>query len=644
MSTDPTLFCIYFSPTTPGAASFAVDVTGAIRLGSITGLVGEAELGAVGEGNIVLDDPLSTIGHMGDGIVGLKQMYFNEMACPSGNRRLWTGYIGDRRYHRGQGDSLRTGAARKIDVSLEDLNSFLSFRVFAPTAEDPTSDFVRPAETDLERIAAMLTTVDFLSTTLFDIGYIPTTGGVALDANDYTGQRPADVLNDCAQASGRNFWVKYDEASGHLVLWYDTWDTDGSATKTYDSALMLTNVLAEVNGTTIFADDMNAVEVLDPSRVVSAVYLPFDNKTDSPAYRTLPATANTFAWRDMIAPSVSVKTLTKANALADRYLAENSTEASRISCTVQLPREYVTGIHEGMRLQVHFTHLPNVSEGFTWTRVLQRTIRQDVETQFYYWLDLELTPLPKSCIIQFGTECNTSGGCQNYNWDTPPTNGNLIIGALVQRGGSTFDATIVPIGTTDPTPICNPLHDIGGTDWTFIDGIPTWVDAGGTYPITMAYRQAGANEPQFIRWGGTGGGLGGGTGPRSHQVEVACDMSGAPDVTASSQYQTTAGSVFTTASIAAPAAGYIFWLLSYGAPGPGDGFSAPFVLTPRSPAVLLTAGYNGGTGGVPDRAPYSAFGYLKVDAAGTYSVTLDRSAVPRNPTNQYGSMLAFWAT
>jgi hypothetical protein len=392
------IFAYYFSPTTPGAASFTVDVTPAVRLGSITGLVGEAELGAVGEGNIVLDDPLSTVGYLSDGIVGLKQLYINETACPSGNQRLWTGYIGDRRYHRGQGDSLITGVARKIDVTLVDLNSFLSFRVFAPTADDPTSDFVRPAETDLERVDALLTTVDFLSTTLFDIGYIPTTGGVDLDANDYTGQRPADVLNDCAQASGRNFWVGYDETGNQLFLWYDRWNTDGSATLAYDSALRLTNVLSEHDGSTTFAIQADAVEVLDPSRVVSAVYLPFDNETDSPAYRTFASTANTFAWRDSIAPSVQVKTLTKANALANRYLSENSTEDARISCTVQLPSAKVTGIHEGMRLQVHFSHLPLVNEDFTWTRVLQRTIRQDVETSLYYWLDLELSPIAAQCV------------------------------------------------------------------------------------------------------------------------------------------------------------------------------------------------------------------------------------------------------
>jgi hypothetical protein len=413
-----TIFAYYTSPTTPGAAGWSVEVSSAIRLASITGLVAEAEAGAVGAGNIVLDDPTSSIGHSSDGVVGLKQFHMIETDGPSGQQRLFTGYIGDRRYHRGTSDSLITGAARVIDATLYDINSFLAFRVFAPVKLDATSSFVRPAETDLARIAALLTNVDFLSDTLFDIGYIPDTGGILMDANDYTGSHPGDVLNSCAQASGRNYFVLYDEATGKYVLWYDKWTTDGTATIVYDSPLSLTNVLSEASanaailltatpgdtevtlawyvgtGGTTFIIEPDAVMTLDPSRVVSAVYLPYTGGT---AYKTLPGTAHTFAWRDMVAPSVAVKSLAKANALADRYLMDNSTEDNRLTLTVQLPSSAVTLLREGMRVQVHATHLPLVNGGFTWCRVLQRTIRMDQDTPFYYWIDLELSVTTFTC-------------------------------------------------------------------------------------------------------------------------------------------------------------------------------------------------------------------------------------------------------
>jgi hypothetical protein len=384
---------VYSSPTTPGGAGWGEDVTTSVRLGSITGLAGEAELGAVGTGNVVLDDPNGTVGHLGDGIVGLKQMSFIEWACPLGNRRLYTAYVGDRRYHRGQQDSLITGPARKIDVTLTDLNSFLTFRVFAPTADDPTSDFVRPAETHIQRIQALLTTVDFISTTLFDIGYIPTTGGVAMSANDYTGFRPIDVLNDCAQVSGWNFFILYNEATNKLVLWFDRYDTDGSTTLAYDSTLRLTNIEAQQDNTTTFAIEPDAVEVLDPSRVISAAY---GTGTGITGYETSPTTAYTFAWRDAVMPSEFVKEQAKLDALLTRYLTENATEASRVSCTVRVPNTKVTAIHEGMRIEGWFTHLPSNIGEYRWYRILQRTIRQDVENEELYWLDLEMTPLPET--------------------------------------------------------------------------------------------------------------------------------------------------------------------------------------------------------------------------------------------------------
>lgn len=381
----------YFSPTTPTASSFDVDVSDAIRLGSITGLAGEAQMGSVGTGNVVLDDPGSAIGHIGDGILGLKQFYVDETACPPGNQRMWTGYIWDRRYRRNLEHSLILGADREVDVTLQDLNAFLSFRVFAPVAIDPTSSFVRPAEGTLARIAALLA-VDFLSTTLFDIGYVPIAGGVNLNANDYTGSRPIDVLNDIAQVNGWNFWVLYDETGNQLVLWMDRWDTDGTSTLTYDSALRLTNVASEHDGAVTFAIAPDAVEVLDPSRLTSAAY---GQGTGVTGYRTRASTANTFAWRDSISPSTFVKDQAKLDALLDRYLLENSTEDPRINCTVRVPAALVTAIHEGMRIEAHFTHLPNVSGGFTWCRILNRIIRQDQETEQFYWLDLELSPIPE---------------------------------------------------------------------------------------------------------------------------------------------------------------------------------------------------------------------------------------------------------
>jgi hypothetical protein len=377
----------YFSPTTPGAASFDVDVSDFVRRGRIGPLSGEAQMAAVGSGVCVLDDIDSTVGHLSDGIVGLKQWYWNETECPSGNQRVYTGYTFDRRYTRG--DSLVTGPSRLIDVTLMDPNAFLSFRIFAPESVDPTSSFVRPAEDTDARIAALLA-VDFLSTTLFDLGYIPTTGHKPMDAHDYTGQKPFDVVNDIAQVLGWNPWVGYDETENKLFLWFDDWKTDGTATVPYDSTLRLTNVEAEQDATTLLAQQW-PVETVDPSRVISAVYVIGKGKT---VYRTNPTTANKFGWRDAVMQAQFLSDETKLNDLGDRYLLDNATEDHKIAVSVQVPAALVTAIHEGMRIQAHFTHCPSVASGFVWCRILHRTVRRDIDTMEFYWLDLELSPIP----------------------------------------------------------------------------------------------------------------------------------------------------------------------------------------------------------------------------------------------------------
>lgn len=59
----------YFSPTTPGASSFDVNVTNALRRGRIGPLSGEARLAVPGVGSAILDDPNATLGHDSDGIL-----------------------------------------------------------------------------------------------------------------------------------------------------------------------------------------------------------------------------------------------------------------------------------------------------------------------------------------------------------------------------------------------------------------------------------------------------------------------------------------------------------------------------------------------------------------------------------------------
>ena len=412
------LVVTYYMPADASSGPWTEDLSDAVRLGTIDGIVDEAELGSVGISSLLFDDPLGTLGtsHYADGIRGLKRIWIDETACPAGDQRLFTGWFGDRRYRRGT-DSLITGVARKLDATIVDANTMLSFRVFAPVngsnsnAYNASNSFIRPAETDLARVTALLA-VPFL-TSVHDTGYIDVSGGVDMDACDYTGQHPADVLNDCAQQSGRNFFIRFDEGAGEFSLHYHKPDDPID-----DSMLQISNVLSDVDNVWTFAPEPDAELVRDPSRVSAAVYLPF-NGSNSPAYQTRIATEYDYGWRDSSAPSSNVKTITKANARAARYLFENRDEDDRITCTVKLPASKVTGIKQGQRVMAKFSHLPNGSNStwgsaFQWCRVLNRSVMANEQTNEKYNVRLELSPIA-------GTACSyaVSGGPTPGDYTTP---------------------------------------------------------------------------------------------------------------------------------------------------------------------------------------------------------------------------------
>jgi len=381
----------YADPAVFTASPWSVDVSGALRRGSVAGLIERAELGSAGISSIMLDDPLGTLGHGSDAILGLKQIWVDETSCPSGDQRIYTGFIADRKYRRG--DSLITGVARKIDVTLVDVNEILTERIMhLGFGADPAQPCDRPAETDFERIAWLLIT-GYLRGVSPSTGFVASTGPVDMDACNYEGQKPADIMNDCSQQSGRNHFIYplqtgeagYDPATAICGLFYDF-----NNAAVYSSSLQISNVLADVDNVTTFAPEPDAELTRDPSRVSAGVYMPFAGGT---TYQENLTTAITYAFRDSAAPSVNVTTLANAEIRADRYLSENTTEDDQITCTVKLPAAKVTGIKAGHRIQAKFSHLPGMTS-YVWCRIIARTVKQDEMTPEFYNVTLDMSPEP----------------------------------------------------------------------------------------------------------------------------------------------------------------------------------------------------------------------------------------------------------
>jgi len=475
---------IYRSPTTPGGPGWTEDLGDAVVRAGRIAIGQQAEQGQSYISSLVIDDPDADVGHDGDAITGLKQFDWDESAAPSGNQRIFTGYIGKRTYRRGssgESPSLIQESARVIEVELYDINAFLSFRRFTPEDIDATSSFNRPAETDLERIAALLD-VDFLSDTLFD-GLVSTSGAVNLDANDYSRGTPADVLDSCAQQSGKNYFVIYDEAgdygdAGNFVLFYDFNDSP-----VYLSDMQVSNLLADVDNETTWAPNMDAVLDKDPTRIVTRVLMDYSKGT---VLRELATTANTYAWRDAVSSAPELKTSSAANTRSDRYLLDNSTEDERITFSVQVPKENVNDWKAGQAGQVKFTHLPGY-EDFRYVRALRRTVSQDEETDEFYNIEYECTPMqstPSGAFDQQEPGVSYSG---IPTLPRPTTPGNILFAIMFASGFTAVYPTSFRALDSPPlfpaSPPVPPYSALQTANWTVIASATTdytGMNIGGT--------------------------------------------------------------------------------------------------------------------------------------------------------------------
>jgi len=287
-----------------------------------------------------------------------------------------------------------------------------------------------------------------------------------MDAADYRGQRFNQVLDDCAQASGKNYFVWWREEVAKLSLWYDF-----ASSTSYSSPLRLSNVSTDVDSVLTFAISPDTELSRSPDRVNSGAYLPFDGGA---VYVQNTATANSFVRRDANMPSENVKSTAKATARANRYLLEMNTEEDVITTTVQLPAAKVNFIMQGMRVQFKASHLPGYTD-FVWARVLNRSVQQVSEE--FYDVKMELSVVTCWSLIGEGYDYGDAPLNLTPTWDTTPAPGDVMLG----------------FGTSSVTPV---------------DGLPAgWVDLGQSdgalsFVSVGAYAKvagAGETDPVFAR-------------------------------------------------------------------------------------------------------------------------------------------------
>lgn len=429
-----------------------VEVTGRVR-NYILDVGEKAEEGSVAISQIVIDDP------DGDLFIAAHKIFAIEEteAEDADNRFVWVGYTGSRTIKRGP---YLTGAGRIWEVELVDVNSVLSRRVMTGGGNS------RPSETDHARVRWVEATSE--GSLIDDTRYLSTSNGVSMDAVDYTGQEALAVYSDASQASGKNFFVTYfgdvgTDPWGFFSLWYDF-----DSSTNYQSAIRLTNDLADVDGVTTFQIGRETSEqLLDPSRLYSGVYLRYDGGAVYDENATTYTVVG--ARRDMQAPSLNVKSNAKATARAGRYLADLSTEDVRFTLTTTLPRAKVNAIRAGMAVQVKMLHSYGFADQYYWLRVLSRRVVELSEQSdgSAYELTLELSsggevvPAPSGCADQ------TADGTYGPN-----------LSQISIAPGNVF---YMRAGSPDPGLAPNPGYDGGG--WHFAaynsGGVDYAGDCGG---------------------------------------------------------------------------------------------------------------------------------------------------------------------
>jgi hypothetical protein len=441
-----------------------------------------AEEGSVGTSQIIVDDTTNSLDY-----VGRRRIYAYETACQAHNQIVFNGYIQKRWIGRipaeGQDSDVEV-MGRRWTIDIGDTNSLLSRRLIT----GPDGD--RPDETDVARIQWLLDSNDAYLSNPQDnwenpSPYIDTSGPVSMSAANYIGRTAFDVLNDCAQRSGKNWFVRYYEANdtvpptnaGSYALTY------AFATGTSDSStLRLTNVDADVDDVTTFAVLPDGQLSRDPTRAYSGNYMTYDGGS---RYEQSTNVVNLFQRQDAAVNNPFVKTDAEAAALQTRYLADAATEDDRLTFRFICAKQYVNDLREGQRFEGKFSHLSTSSvldySTWQWWRCLRRTVTH-LNDEFYE-VSGEASPVPAevaatcsyatvgefSSLDVWGSTYRLSTGAPTFSGTSPHATVSGVTGQVPHWYG---DVNYTNFGISSH--ISSDIYPTYDVRWKFDNGTAFW--------------------------------------------------------------------------------------------------------------------------------------------------------------------------
>lgn len=420
------------------ATGTVVEVAGRIRALTTDSTV-NAEEGSVGMFRVDIDDPDASYR-----VGGHRIFYVVETDADPMDQIIAIGYTQERVISRGDLiEGVGTGG-RVISVDVADLNTILSRRVMTG------ADAKRPAETDVQRVRWLVMTNE--AALIDDSRYLDGSQPKMMDAVDYRGQMLSTVLEDCAEASGKNYGVTWfqngaDPHTQTVFSFFYVFPGD----PIWDSTARLTNVGSDVDDVTTFVV-ASADLTQSPMRVYSGIYGTGDGIS---RYDQRLATATAFARRDTIMSFPNVKSAAKLTTRIDRMLVDLATEEYRVAITFYMRPKDVNRVRPGMRVQVKFSHLPELGSGYVWVRMLSRQVTQgEDETGFaFYKISGVFSAEVPACDIGFiqskGADSGIAVSTYDVVMDATPGVGNLLVAWCTQDDAAN---TVVPDGFTAVSP------------------------------------------------------------------------------------------------------------------------------------------------------------------------------------------------
>lgn len=415
-----------------------------------------------------------------------------QTATLASRQRVWEGYTGDQTVSRGEEVH---GSARHWSVDLADVNSLPGFRVIQSGDGSYDANHAnRPAEGADDRLHWLLS-VDYLTDTLWDEGLVnwAALALVSLDAADYTGQRPSDVLNEIMQASRLECFVRLHEATNHVELFL-AWDYSpaGPGGRTLDAhtpggAMRVSNVAAEVDASdpanqTTFAPEWPDATLQRGGDILAGVY--GRDSAGHESYQTTAQTSYDFGWRDGVAQVPSaIKTQAKLDAYCQSVRDDSAEQTLVLRFRLLVRAAQLTCLQAGERFQAHLTHLPGLDTGFRWCRAIRVTISDAPgETQEAYLLDVEATPLPLPLTCSAAAAAavpahitDQASSTSPYSLSVTPSGGSSMVIAGFLAGGTGMSLS----GVAEVNSVADTGHETAAIGWG-VSSSPVTVSASYT--------------------------------------------------------------------------------------------------------------------------------------------------------------------